>query len=142
MCRFVKELDKVCCETTKAGRILPFQHLEIGLYPIEGKCSEDFGHDQVIGTESMWKLESMTLGWADDCPVHKPLLTLLRHTSCELKSLNTENIAFLDTSSLCQTGWEPHFPKLEELDLYPHPSDEMMPSVQKEIVNNFLACAP
>ena len=123
-CEFLQELDRACGQMKKSGRILPFNHLKMNFSKrCEKQSGSDDDDDEICYSNIISELKikgliitSSTIGFAFwDCRHHKPLRTVLKHKSTELRSLKIDITAPFGT--FIKDKWRPQFHQLEEFSI-------------------------
>ena len=147
-CEFLPRLEQLCRQIEENGRVVPFNCLyaEFGY-----KCPDD-SMINGMNWENLATVLQIKHFVADskcsDCDLHQPLLTLLRHMSSELQSLEMNSLYALEHRLQGIPDWVPNFRKLEKLRISGRlweedVSDEEFPeSERKEILSWLLKDAP
>ena len=101
----------------QSGRVIPFNYLKID--SSQRCCAKKSVSEEVLycNVISELKLKGLTISgsYYSDCGHHKPVLTLLKHKSTELRSLKSESTGPL--SRFTADDWSPQFSQLEKLSL-------------------------
>ena len=118
---FLKQLDQLCGQMKREGRLTPFNSLEL-TYPVKAPIHDhvdEISYSNLTASELRLKYIGI-LGWSsveEDCRCHMHIVTLLKHKDHGLKSLKVDSTRLLYDFKNNNAGWLPHFPQLEELDL-------------------------
>ena len=134
----------------QSRRPVPWNLLELNFSEFSKEClkknsGNDAGDDynDVIDKNMVdrWKVKYLELlgrGDQADCPIHKPILNFIRHSSSKLRRLKLKYIFQLE---ILFHLWEPHFPVLEEVTIFSAHSTRLL-GRQKEIFTKLLDAAP
>ena len=136
-CRFLQEFTQLTERMTEEGRMVPWNGMKISFH--DNNCVQN-SSPVVQETFDPFFLKHLHISWRAgkmDCQAHKPLLTLLSHVSCELRSLKIQDV---DASVLSQLP--PNFPLLEEMSIkVVYSRAESLPQV-KEMLGRLIKAAP
>ena len=124
-CRFLKQLDKLCGIIARAGRLIPFNCLELNIsenFAMKRCCSSYAVYDPAFyrNLKKLLRIRSLKISCEyyneRDCQIHRPLLTMLTlDNTKELQSLSIDSL-YPFSDYVTEEKFYP-LPLLEKLDI-------------------------